>query len=82
MVRERPPAFRSRDPMMRVLRANVGIVSLLTPCTGNNGVNLFNNTNMNGAILVRRLVHGVTARRNKCSVFAKIKRHSHRNGSL
>ncbi len=76
------PSCTSHSSSRRVLRANVGIVSLLTPCDGNKGVNLFNNTNINGAILVRRLVRGVTARRNKCSVFANIKREDHRKGSL
>lgn len=81
-VRHSPPGFRSLAAMRRILCANVGIVSLLRPCDGNNGVNLFNNTNMNGAILVRRLVGGVTGGRRNFSIFTNMKRHAHRNGSL
>lgn len=81
-VREGTPAFSRLDDGFRVLRANVGIVSLLTPCLGNKGVKLFNKTNIKGAILVRRLVRGMTRRRNNVSMFANINRHAHRKGSL
>lgn len=81
-VRHRPPGFRSLTAARRMLFANVGIVSLLRPCLGNNGVNLFNKTNIKGAILVGRLVGGVTGGRGNFSIFTKINRHAHRNGSL
>lgn len=81
-VRHRTPGFSRLSARGRVLTANVGIVSLLRPCVGNNGVNLFNNTNMNGAILVVRLVGGVTGKRGNCSMFTNMNRHAHRNGSL
>lgn len=81
-VRHSPPGFRSLAAMRRILFAKVGIVSLLRPCSGKNGVNLFNKTKINGAMLVVRLVGGVTGGRGNFSMFTKIKRHAHRNGSL
>ncbi len=81
-VRHRTPGFRSLTAARRILFANVGIVSLLRPCLGKNGVKLFKNTKINGAILVGRLVGGVTGGRGKFSIFTKINRHAHRNGSL
>lgn len=81
-VRHRPPGFSRLSAIRRILFANVGIVSLLRPCSGNNGVKLFKKTNMNGAILVVRLVGGVTGGRGNFSIFTKINRHAHRNGSL
>lgn len=81
-VRHRPPGFRSLAADHRILCANVGIVSLLRPCSGKNGVNLFKKTNMKGAILVVRLVGGVTGGGGKFSIFTNINRHAHRKGSL
>lgn len=81
-VRHRTPDCRRRSGSARLLRANIGMVSLVYPFTGNNGVNLFNNTNMNGAIGVVRLVGGVTLRRSNLSIFTNMNRHAHRNGSF
>lgn len=81
-VRQTTPGLASLRAGPAIFRANVGIVSLLTPCHRNNGINLFNNTNINGAMLVRRLVGGVTGRRNNISIFNNMNRHAHRKGSL
>lgn len=81
-VRESTPTFVRLSAGLSVFRAKVGIMSLLTPCHHKKGVKLFKKTKMNGAMLVVRLVGGVTGTRKNMSMFNKINRHAQRKGSL